>query len=287
MWFQTGGIEDKVKDRLDVIEERTGLETDFDDIEITSLPEDVPARTRYEPNRYGMYGKTTLELDREDISYFDDSTLDNALTHEVLEKHQFEGDLGRKLREEHGISDDLAQKIRQTQRYAPNSKREGMTQALTNQLSEGGETAGRYFYLYETLDFEKELETQGFELQEELLEEETDQTVTDPVGHDVYVAVQGENFYAQAGIIGDLDYQLWITGDGVQDYLQELDGYFGQETYGDSDSGLDYEAEFETDYFEEFGNHRDRMEKEMDMDYNQTVEIDPEATGTVTLENPV
>lgn len=279
--------DDRIEDTLGEIEERTGLETDFDDIEFTELPEEIPARTRYEPDKYGVgQGKTTLVLDEENISRFDELTLDNALTHEVLEKHQFEGDLGDKLRREHGISDELVEKIGEVQRNAPNSKREGMTQKLANQLSEGGELAGRYFYPYETQLFEEELDQEGFDLDEEILED--GEAVSEPryqaeepmaVNQQVYAASFGEDFYVEAGRIGDFEYQFWVIGEAAGKYAERLEEEFDEQNYGDFfeqyaggwngegeeiETSGEEESYFEREAMNKFRDYWEEMEEELD-----------------------
>ncbi|MDY6766035.1 MAG: hypothetical protein SVW77_01595 [Candidatus Nanohaloarchaea archaeon] len=161
-------------DRLDEAEEYAGLHADvFDSVAVSpELPDEVPAATvgAYRVTPYGLEAEAVFVVN-DDFLARPDVVQRAASIHELVEGAQVKDDLGRVLQDELDISDELARTIHQYQQHAPEPLREGMTQAIATRFDPAGDYTALLFYPEETYTFERLLDNQGMDLDEELLED--------------------------------------------------------------------------------------------------------------------
>jgi len=246
-----------VEDYLEQVPEITGLEPDFDRIvEDPSLSTENPAATLH--TTYGGSGTTTDFL-KNPYSFQKLGEREGlvATVHEVLEEKQFNGFIGDELKETHGISEEFRDFLNYAQVEFPNSIREGMTQALTNKLVPEGDKIGKRFYPEETDIFETLVEGMGFDLEEELLDEDE---IVDNYSKEVFHSSQGENFYYETGEFEGVKYDFMAIGDNMGDYGPEIaEDYIPKalETGNDLDSGyvdvLETGSSYETPEMPDYG----------------------------------
>ncbi len=219
--------ENVVWDVLEDIEKKYGLEHEFDYVHVQGLPDETAAMTQQDIHGSGT-GDTHLVVDRY-LGRYADRTLENALVHEVLHSQQFNGDFGKKLQGQYGISDELSQRLDEVMTRGDRREVEGMTQALANKIVDNGEIAGRYFYPYETREFEKALEREGLDLDEEF-DVEAYETIlgqeSDIYGLEGRLEI-GEDFLYHQVELGSTEYELLVIGDEVEEYLEALDERYG------------------------------------------------------------
>ncbi len=216
---------DVVWEALDEIEQKYGLQHEFDYVHVQDLSDGTAAMTQQDIHGPGT-GDTHLVVDRY-LDRYADQTLENALVHEVLHSQQFNGDFGEKLQSQYGISEELSDRLDEVMTRGDRREVEGMTQALANRIVENGEIAGRYFYPYETMEFEKELEREGLDLDEEFDVEAYKAILeNDLYGLEGRLEV-GEDFLYHQVELGGTDYELLVIGDEVERYLEALDERYG------------------------------------------------------------
>lgn len=217
------GKTSEAEEHVDKAADLTGLEPEFDSITSDpSLDPNVPAATRFQ--KKGLYERTDFVENPYAFQQLSEGEKLNASAHEILESKQVNGFLGEELKQTHDISDEFAGFLNYAQTEFPNSIREGMTQALTNQILPEGERTGKRFYPKETDIFESLVEGEGFDLEEELFDEaknEVEQNYRSG-SSEIYDFATGEDLYYETGNVGGLDYEFMAIGDKMELYGPEI-----------------------------------------------------------------
>jgi hypothetical protein len=243
--------ENAVWDALERVEEKYGLEHDFDYVHVQDLGDRTPAMTHHDIHGSGD-GDTHLVVDNY-LDRYGDQGLEAVITHEILHSNQFNGDFGEVMQEQYGVSDELGERLNDVWREGDRDEIEGMTQALTNKIVDNGEVTGRYFYPYETQAFEKDLETEGIDLDEEFDDDFYD-TVLEEDTHSLNGRLEiGDGFVYQQMDFDGTDYEMILLGDAAESYIEELEDRYGLDTlndlYGDDDFDPDGDDGF---YFDDY-----------------------------------
>ncbi len=217
---------------IDTAAEMTGIDPEFDSVTVDpSLETNIPAATRFQ--KKGLYERTDFVENPYSFQQLSKGEKLNASAHEILESKQMNGFLGEELKQTHDISDEFADFLNYAQTEFPNSIREGMTQALTNKILPEGEKTGRKFYPDETDVFETLVESEGFDLEEELFDEAKQEIGDnyDSLNSEIYDFAVEDNFYYEKGSINGVDYEFMAVGDKMGVYGPEILENYKQDTF--------------------------------------------------------
>lgn len=226
------------EEHIEAAAEMTGLEPEFDSIVCDpSLDPDVPAATRFQKN--GLYERTDFVENPYSFQQLSEDEKLNASVHEILESKQVNGFIGEELKQTHDISDEFADFLNYAQTEFPNQIREGMVQAIANEILPEAKESGQRFYPKQTDIFQTILEGKGFDLEEELFDEAKNE-VKETYNSEVYDFAIDDNIYFETGSVAGRDYSFMALGDKADVYGPEIADRYKEEIvdYVEPGSGL-------------------------------------------------
>lgn len=220
----------QVEQELEEVEEASGLELNhFDSIEIDpSLPADVSAATKYRKvpsllTDTTLYSDTTLALSPRFSNLPKPERLD-VLGHEGIHSAQFNGYLEPQLEEKFDpetarfFSDNL---------HSNRRRMEGTTQLLNSWINPGTSHSHLNPYPKEKEMIEQEAWKNGIEPESELVQQ-IDNEINkiydqfNGIQREVYGVESKEDFYHEKGSIGDLNYDIVISGEDAEEYGEKM-----------------------------------------------------------------
>ncbi|MFB6216172.1 MAG: hypothetical protein ABEJ72_04275 [Candidatus Aenigmatarchaeota archaeon] len=228
---------------LEEAAEVSGLDPNFDSIvHDSSIGSNIPAATR--KTEYTMGDNVDFIHNPYAFQELDENEKTLASIHEILEEKQFNGFLGDTLYDTHDVSGKFRKFLNYAQTEFPNSIREGMTEAIAETLMPDGKRHGSRFYPRETDIFRSMLEGLDFDLEEELLEEETGFREYSPdylipgsrPGGNLYIyarasAATANNLPVDPGTGETYEYQS--LADEIGEFYDEISDKFYHESYAD------------------------------------------------------